>query len=71
MHILHWLRVELWAPLWPNMVAPSAWTLAGLGASHWHTHRVLRRHRAELAEQLQRKIGPLAVTLGSLYNCPE
>lgn len=28
--LLHWLNVELWSPLWPNMVAPNVWTIAAV-----------------------------------------
>lgn len=32
----------LWNDLWPNTIAPSAWSLAAIGASHW---RQMREHR--------------------------
>lgn len=40
--ILHWLNVELWGPMWPNMFAPSVISLAAIGVSHW---RQVREHR--------------------------
>lgn len=47
MVILHWLNTELWGPLWPNAVAPSVWTLAGIGISHRRLHRKMTRHHDE------------------------
>lgn len=37
-----------WNDLWPNTVAPSVWTLAAVGLSHWRTRRHLRRHEQKL-----------------------
>lgn len=28
--ILHWLNVELWSPMWPNIFSPNVWTLVAL-----------------------------------------
>jgi hypothetical protein len=28
--ILHWLDVELWGPMWPNIFSPNIWTLVAL-----------------------------------------
>lgn len=28
--ILHWLNVEIWGPMWPNVFSPNIWTLAAL-----------------------------------------
>ena len=39
---LHWLNVELWSPMWPNMFAPSLISLAAIGVSH-----VLHRKHAD------------------------
>lgn len=39
---------QLWASLWPNVVAPSMWTLLGLGASHWRQERLHRKTRAHV-----------------------
>lgn len=27
---LHWLNVELWSPMWPNIFSPNIWTLVAL-----------------------------------------
>jgi hypothetical protein len=24
---LHWLNVELWSPMWPNVFSPNVWTI--------------------------------------------
>ena len=41
--ILHWLNTEIWGPMWPNMFAPSAITLAAITIAHfkakWHRER--------------------------------
>lgn len=42
----------LWNDLWPNTVAPSAWTLAAVGVSHWRTARRQRRHHEELRQHV-------------------
>ena len=39
---------HLWQAVWPNMVAPSLWTLLGIGLSHLHTHRKLNAHHEAL-----------------------
>ena len=41
----------LWSALWPNIVAPSLWTVLAVAVAHWRArvradarHRELRRH---------------------------
>jgi hypothetical protein len=41
-----------WNDLWPNTVAPSLWTLAGLGLSHWRTRVHLRKQHDALKRHL-------------------
>ena len=43
----HWLNVELWSPMWPNMFAPSMITLAAVIVSH-----VRQRRSAEAARKI-------------------
>jgi hypothetical protein len=28
--ILHWLNVEIWGPMWPNVFSPNLWTLVAV-----------------------------------------
>lgn len=28
--ILHWVNVEIWGPMWPNVFSPNVWTIAAL-----------------------------------------
>jgi hypothetical protein len=44
----HWLNVELWGPMWPNMFAPSVITLAWMGILHVRVKVHLRRHHEAL-----------------------
>jgi hypothetical protein len=46
--IWHWLNVEIWGPMWPNMFAPSAITLAAIAVSHVKRSRQARRHHEDL-----------------------
>lgn len=50
--IWHWLNVHLWAPMWPNMFAPSMITLAAVVISHVKA----RRHRERQHEDLKRHV---------------
>jgi len=52
----HWLNTELWGPMWPNIAAPSLWTLAGIGLAHWRTRVHLRRHHEELKQHVSETI---------------
>lgn len=45
--VLHWLNIEYWGASWPNIFAPSVWTLLGIGLSHWRLHRKMRQHHDE------------------------
>lgn len=50
--LLHWLNVHLWGPMWPNMFAPSAITLAAVAFSHIRAARQRERHHAELKQHV-------------------
>ena len=57
-HLAHWLNVELWAPMWPNMFAPSASTLAAVIIGHvkatrqrQRNHEDMKRHVTDTAGQ--------------------
>jgi hypothetical protein len=28
--IIHWLNVEFWSPMWPNVFSPNVWTIAAI-----------------------------------------
>jgi hypothetical protein len=43
---------QLWANLWPNMFAPSIWTLIGVAISHMHLKRHVNRKHDELKKHL-------------------
>lgn len=42
--LLHWLNVEYWTASWPNVFAPSFWTLTGIAYSHYK----LKQHQQKL-----------------------
>lgn len=41
--VLHWLNVELWSPMWPNMFAPSLVTIPVVIVGHVKAARQRRR----------------------------
>lgn len=43
----HWLNVEYWTASWPNIFAPSVWTLLGLAAHHVSIKNMHERHHNE------------------------
>ena len=54
--MLHWLNVELWGPMWPNIFAPSAVTLVAIVVSHMLHRKAMATHmdhlRTHIAERL-------------------
>ena len=52
MPFLHWLNTELWGPLWPNVMAPSAWTLAAVIGTHLRAARQRERQHREMKEHV-------------------
>jgi hypothetical protein len=52
--MLHWLNTEIWGPMWPNMFAPSAITLAAIAITHmkakWHRDRLHAERTAQADE---------------------
>lgn len=48
---------NLWSSLWPNIFAPSVWTLTGIGVSHI----ALRLHHNRKIEELKRHLEPKPV----------
>ena len=48
-----WMR-GLWLALWPNMIAPSVWTILGIATSHAVTGRRARRHHEEMKLHVSR-----------------
>lgn len=41
-----------WAYVWDNVLPPSAWTLVGIGLSHWHLTRRQDAHHADLKQHV-------------------
>ena len=56
-HLLHWLDVELWAPMWPNMFAPSASTVAAVVISHVKSARQRERHHEDMKRHVTKQAG--------------
>lgn len=50
---LHWANVEYWQQSWPNVFAPSFWTLLGVGMSHVLLRRQQKAHHREHMEALR------------------
>lgn len=48
---------HLWAAMWPNVFAPSAWTIAAVGVSHLLHHRRQTRHHGEMLAHIARLMG--------------
>ena len=44
----HWFNVEYWAVSWPNIFAPSLWTLLGILASHVHSEMMHNKRQDEI-----------------------
>jgi hypothetical protein len=55
--IIHWLDVELWGPMWPNMFAPSAITLAAVLVSHVKAARQRERHHEDMKQHVTATAG--------------
>ena len=47
---------SLWDSLWPNMVAPSVWTIAAIIISHYRTHRKLRAQHEALKQHVSQEV---------------
>ena len=46
--IWHWLNTELWGPMWPNIFAPSAITLAAVIVGHVRASRQRQRNHEDM-----------------------
>jgi hypothetical protein len=55
--IHRYLFVDLWLPMWPNVFAPSAITLAAVVISHVKQIRQRDRHHQELKDHITKTIG--------------
>jgi hypothetical protein len=53
--MIHWLNIHLWAPIWPNALAPSAWTLFGLALSHFRMKKHVNAKHDELKAHVDAK----------------
>jgi hypothetical protein len=54
---LHWLNTELWSPMWPNIFAPSASTLAAVVISHIKAARQRQRHHEDMKQHVTNAMG--------------
>lgn len=52
--LVHWINVEYWQPSWPNIFAPSAWTLFGILVSHIHHSITNARRHNELLDEIRK-----------------
>lgn len=48
-----WFNRDIWAPMWPNMFAPSAITLAAVVVSHFR----LKAHQSKNHDELKNALG--------------
>ena len=55
--MLHWLNVEIWGPMWPNMFAPSAITLAAVAVSHVKASRQRREQHEDMKQHVTAATG--------------
>lgn len=55
--MIHWLNVELWSPMWPNMFAPSAITLIAVAVSHVKAARQRERHHEDMKQHVTASTG--------------
>lgn len=53
--IWHWLNAEIWGPMWPNMFAPSAFTLGAVIIAHIRTRRLARRNHEDLKRHVTKE----------------
>lgn len=58
--IVHWLNVELWSPMWPNMFAPSLITLPVVIVGQVRA----RRQRKRLHEDMKKHVTDAASPKG-------
>lgn len=50
--MLHWLNVEFWSPMWPNMFAPSLVTLPVVIVTHVRASRQRRRNHEDMKQHV-------------------
>ena len=55
--MITWLNVHLWGPMWPNVFAPSVFTLLGITASHVKAARQRQRHHEEMKQHVTNTLG--------------
>jgi len=56
--ILHWLNVELWSPMWPNVFSPSAVTIAAVVISHLRASGQRERHHEDMKQHVTATAAP-------------
>lgn len=56
--MFHWLYIEAWQPMWPNIFAPSFFTLLGVLLSHIKMHRHVSNKHAELRAHVNDLMDP-------------
>lgn len=52
---MHWLK-GIWDAMWPNIFAPSFFTVLGISLSHWQQTRRANRHHEELKQHITKGI---------------
>lgn len=68
--VLHWFNFEYWSVSWPNIFAPSVWTLLGFIVADIRHDRRMRRERlhpssvSELAGQIEALSDKLVELMG-------
>lgn len=71
MEFLHWLNVEYWSVSWPNVFAPSVWTLFGILIADLHNIRQMRKmhvgHNKALTD-LHGRFDEMSARLGALIG---
>lgn len=67
--IIHWFNVEYWSVSWPNIFAPSFWTLLAVliaDIRHRQRHDLLKSSHEDQMQALARQIKVLSDRLKSL-----
>jgi superoxide dismutase len=53
---VHHLASFVWSAMWPNIFAPSFWTLFGIAVAHIAGRRALHEHTKKQTEELKAHI---------------
>ena len=52
--MIHWLNTELWAPMWPNMFAPSVITIGAVIISHIKARKGHEKRHQEIMGHIKK-----------------